>query len=97
MEQDTMLIANEFAAARISLDNEANGPRLKIEDPSSGVHIYLDPLELQALAWATHKDLAYFASPSFREQAYERVLGNLISGLAVEEAREILRRLEAPE
>jgi hypothetical protein len=97
MEPKGTLIANEFAAARVSIDNEGNGPRLKIEDTSSGVHVFLDPLELQALAWATHRDLAYFASPSFREQAYERVVGELVSGLALEEAQAILRRLEQTE
>ena len=97
MDQESLLLANEFATARVSLDTEGNGPRLKVEDTSSGVHIFLDPLELQALAWATHKDLAFFASPSFRERAYDRVVGDLISGLALEEAQAILRRLEQTE
>ncbi|HLF79399.1 MAG TPA: hypothetical protein VJB57_18095 [Dehalococcoidia bacterium] len=97
MNDEPVTITNEFASVRIGVDRRGKGPRLMIEDASSGVAIYLDPLELQSLAWATHKDFAVFAAPQFREQAFDRVLGQMISGLAVGEAEAILRRLEAQE
>lgn len=89
-----MLIANEFAAVNVELDTKGKSPRLKIEDKSTGVHVYLDALELQALAWATHKDLAVFARPFFKERAFNRALGRAVSQMAVEEAESILRRIE---
>ena len=94
MDEQPVTLSNEFASVRVQIDRRANGPRLMIEDSASGVAIYLDPLELQSLAWATHKDLTAFAAPQFREQAFDRVVGKLISGLAVDEAEAILRRLE---
>jgi len=89
-----MLIANEFAAVDVQLDTTGKGPRLRIEDKSTGVHVFLDPIELQALAWATHKDLAVFARPFFKERAYDRALGRVVSRMAVEEAESLLRRIE---
>ena len=89
-----MLIANEFASVDVDLDTNGKGPRLKIEDKSTGVHVFLDPIELQALAWATHKDLAVFARPFFKERAFDRALGRAVSQMAVKEAEQILRRLE---
>jgi hypothetical protein len=97
MNDEPVTITNEFASVRVGVDRRGKGPRLMIEDSSSGVAIYLDPLELQALAWATHKDLTVFAAPQFREQAFDRVLSQMISGLAVDEAEAILQRLEAAE
>ena len=37
-----MLIANEFAAVDVDLDTKGKGPRLRIEDKSTGVHVFLD-------------------------------------------------------
>ena len=97
MNDQAVTIANEFASVRLQVDRRGKGPRLMIEDSSSGVAIYLDPLELQALAWATHKDLTVFAAPQFREHAFDRVISQLVSNLAVDEAEAILRRLEENE
>jgi hypothetical protein len=97
MNEEPVTIANEFAAVRVQVDRRGHGPRLKIEDPSSGVAIYLDALELQALAWASHRDLAAFAAPEFRERAFDRLLGQLVSTMAVDEAESILRHLEEPD
>lgn len=66
-----MRIASEFAQVRLELDWSANGPRLMIEDVRTGVANYLDPLELERLAWARHEHLtALFDSQSLanREQ-----------------------------
>jgi hypothetical protein len=63
-----VLLANEFASVTVGIDHEANGPRLRIRDPSSGREICLDPLELQALAWARHESLAEMLRPAFKEE-----------------------------
>ncbi len=89
-----MQISNEFAAVNVELDTKGKGPRLKIEDRSTGVHVFLDPIELQALAWATHKDLAVFARPFFKERAFDRALNRAVSQMAVSEAEALLRRIQ---
>ena len=52
----------------VGLDDTANGPRLRICDPNSGREICLDPLELQAIAWARHETFAALLRPSFKEE-----------------------------
>ena len=59
-----MRLVSEFAAVEIELDDRGNGPRLVIRDARSGKCIYLDPLELWALAWARHEDLVGLLDPS---------------------------------
>lgn len=61
------ILSNEFAVVHLILDHQANGTRLVVFDPSSGRHIALDPLELQALAWSRHEQLAALLAPSFKE------------------------------
>jgi hypothetical protein len=95
VDEQSVRIANEFAAVRVGVDRSGNGPRLRIEDLSSGVAISLDALELQSLAWSTHRDLAAFAAPEFRERAFERLLGQVLSTMAVDEAQAIISRIEA--
>ena len=67
-----MVLSNEFATARLSIDRDANGVRLSVEDPRSGARLYLDPFELQCLAYLTASDLADFMKPSFQEEYSER-------------------------
>lgn len=62
----TFDLRSEFAHVRVSLDLDANGPRLAIEDVKTGKAVYLDPLELEGLAWADHVELTPFVNPSFR-------------------------------
>jgi hypothetical protein len=50
------------------VDDTANGLRLRVCDPSSGREICLDPLELQAIAWARHETFADLLRPSFKEE-----------------------------
>jgi len=57
-------LTSEFAAIEIERDDSGNGPRLLIRDARSGKSIYLDPLELWALAWAHHEDLVALLDPS---------------------------------
>ncbi len=58
-----MELANEFARVRVEKDVAANGPRLMIQDIKTGKQIFLDPLELESLAWAVHEDLAPLLDP----------------------------------
>jgi hypothetical protein len=90
-----MLLSNEFATVDVEIDNQAKGPRLKIEDPSVGLAIYLDPLELQALAWARHEDLAQFTEPAFRERAADRLVGRALARDAVQQADRLLQERRA--
>ena len=59
-----VILESEFAKVRVVPDTSANGPRLRIEDLRSGVVGYLDPLELETLAWATKDQLAPLMDPS---------------------------------
>jgi hypothetical protein len=49
-------LANEFAAVRLSLDVNGNGPRLLVEDLEGGEQIFLCPLELASFTLATQDD-----------------------------------------
>ena len=58
------ILKNEFAQVSVSVDFSSNGPRLKIKDIRAQKVIYLDPLELESLAWCEHKDLHPILDPS---------------------------------
>jgi len=57
-------LASEFAAVEVARDDRGNGPRLMIRDTRSGHSLFLDPLELAALAGARHEDLTPFLDPA---------------------------------
>ncbi len=59
----TMRLVSEFAAVEIARDDRGNGPRLMIRDLQTGQEIYLDPLELAALAWTRHQELLPLLDP----------------------------------
>ncbi len=59
-----MELKSEFAHVRVTIDSSGNGPRLKIEDIKTGQAMFLDPLELETLAWLRHEDLRSFMDPS---------------------------------
>jgi len=61
---DIMELKSEFADVKVEVDHSANGPRLMIQDLKSGMTNYLDPLELECLAWARHEDLTLLLDPS---------------------------------
>jgi hypothetical protein len=44
-------VAGEFAALAVSIDDAANGTRLRVEDLRTGHVRYLDALELETLSW----------------------------------------------
>ena len=59
-----MRLENEFASVDVELDLDANGPRLKIVDLRTGHVGYLDPFELETLAWLDKDTLTAFFDPS---------------------------------
>lgn len=61
-----IVVKNEFAHIAVSLDESANGPRLRLQDLRTQRVFYLDPLEVESLIWSTHGDLAQLLDPSFR-------------------------------
>jgi hypothetical protein len=56
-------LSSEFAAVEVDRDDNGNGPRLKIRDLRSGQCVFLDPLELVALARVRHEELTPFLDP----------------------------------
>jgi hypothetical protein len=56
-------LTSEFAAVEVERDDRGNGPRLMIRDLRSGQCVFLDPLELAALAWTRHEELLPFLDP----------------------------------
>ena len=48
-------LANEFTEVVVEAVQTRNGARLRISVPSSGRHILLCPLELEALTWRGHE------------------------------------------
>jgi len=75
-----MELKSEFADVRVEVDNSANGPRLMIQDQKTGVTNYLDPLELECLAWARHEDLTLLLDPSreFRQDSDDLQLQKML-------------------
>jgi hypothetical protein len=65
MASDQQELSSEFASVAISIDHDGNGPRLKIEDLKTGQIGYLDPLELETLAWLPEGGLHKLLDPSF--------------------------------
>lgn len=50
------LLVSEFAAVTVTVDHEANGPRLHVRDLSTGAEVFLEPLELQSFCRAQPAD-----------------------------------------
>ena len=63
-----MRLTSEFAAVEIARDDRGNGPRLMIRDLQTGQEIYLDPLELAALAGCRHMELLPLLDPGRLER-----------------------------
>lgn len=57
-------LISEFGAVRVSVDRAGNGPRLRVEDLKTGQVGYLDPLELETLAWLPEGGLHKLLDPS---------------------------------
>ena len=57
-------VSSEFASVLVSVDDQGNGPRLRIEDLKTGQVGYLDALELETLAWLPEGGLHKLLDPS---------------------------------
>lgn len=57
-------LVSEFAAVSVSVDRDANGPRLRITDLKTGQVGFLDPLELESIAWLPEGALHPVLDPS---------------------------------
>jgi hypothetical protein len=64
MDEPQGEITSEFASVAVSIDHDANGPRLRIEDLKTGRVGYLDALELETLAWLPEHGLHKLLDPS---------------------------------
>lgn len=70
-----MELVSEFAAVKLDRDDGGNGPRLRIEDLRTGHVGYLDPLELETLAWLPEGAFHKFLDPSFHRWREPDVAG----------------------
>ena len=66
---DKTIFQNEFAMVEVRRDESANGVRLLVRDLATGNHIYLDPLELEALTRLDHRFFTPLVAPATREKA----------------------------
>lgn len=60
----TDIVHSEFAEVAVSVDQTANGPRLRLEDLRAGRVRYLDALELETLVWLPEGHLTRLLDPS---------------------------------
>lgn len=61
---EPVALSSEFASVVVSVDEDGNGPRLRIEDLKTGHVGFLDPLELETLAWLPAHGLHRLLDPS---------------------------------
>ncbi len=66
-----LVLRNEFAAVRVTLEDPGGRSRLRIADLRTGQWVELDPIELESLAWARHADLSPLLDPSQTRWANE--------------------------
>lgn len=74
-----MELASEFATVALALDMAGNGPRLRIEDLRTGHVGFLDPLELETLAWLPDGALHRFLDPSLHRWRDDGIVASLDS------------------
>lgn len=58
------VIGSEFAEVAVSIDVEANSPRLKVADLRTGRVRFLDALELETIVWLPDEKLNSLLDPS---------------------------------
>jgi hypothetical protein len=86
-----MELSSEFASVDVTLDEAGNGPRLRVEDLRTGHDGFLDPLELETLAWLPEGALHRFLDPSLHRWRDDGVLERLEDreiGASVETSKE---------
>ena len=64
MAHDIGEVVSEFAAVALSVDENGNGPRLRIHDLRTGHVGFVDALELETLAWLPEGALHRLLDPS---------------------------------
>ena len=72
-----MELASEFASVTLTLYMAGNGPRLRIEDLRSGHVGFLDPLELETLAWLPDGALHRLLDPSLHRWRDDGIVASL--------------------
>jgi hypothetical protein len=75
MDPDPIELTSEFASVEVALDRDGNGPRLRVTDLKTGHVGFLDPLELETLAWLPEGGLHKLLDPSllrWRDRPAER-------------------------
>jgi ketosteroid isomerase-like protein len=91
------MVKSEFAAVEVDVDQEANGPRLRIEDLKTGHVGYLDALELETLAWLPEGALHPLLDPSalrYRDEPpIEELVRHAYSALATGDRDRLLALL----
>ena len=58
------VVASEFAAVSVRVDDTANGVRLRLEDLRGERVRYLDALELETIIWLRDEHLSQLLDPS---------------------------------
>ena len=58
------VIGSEFAEVAVSIDDQANSPRLRLEDLRTGRVRFLDALELETIVWLPDERLNQLLDPS---------------------------------
>ncbi|HEY0228925.1 MAG TPA: hypothetical protein VGC05_21565 [Mycobacterium sp.] len=58
------MVESEFAQVSVTVDDEGNSPRLRLEDLRTGRVRYLDALELEAVIWLPEGKLVQLLDPS---------------------------------
>ena len=57
-------LRSEFATVELSVDDAANGPRLRVKDMRRNIEVLLDPMQLEALTRMEPADLFPYMDPS---------------------------------
>jgi hypothetical protein len=58
------VIGSEFADVAVTIDDEANSPRLRLQDLRTGRVRFLDALELETIIWLPNDKLNKLLDPS---------------------------------
>jgi hypothetical protein len=61
---DAAIVDSEFAQIAVSIDVDANGPRLRLQDLRTGRVRFLDALELETIVWLREENLTSMMDPS---------------------------------
>jgi ketosteroid isomerase-like protein len=78
---DPTSLKSEFAAVEVDVDEQGNGPRLRIEDLKTGHVGFLDALELETLAWLPEGALHPLLDPSALRYRDEPPIDELVKEL----------------